>query len=61
MRNEILEEIWRVRNAFAKRCHYDLRCMMEELRRVRRDPKNPLVHAERKPRGKRAKPPREKV
>jgi len=49
MKNEILEEVWRNRDAFAKRCNYDLGCMMKELRKVGRDPRNPLVHGKRKP------------
>jgi len=58
MKNEILEEVWRNRDAFAKRCHYDLGCMMKEIRKVERDPRNPLVHAKRTPAGKRARSPR---
>ena len=44
MENEILEEIRQSREAFAKRCHYDLGCMIKELRKIERDPRNPLVH-----------------
>jgi hypothetical protein len=58
MKNEILAELWRNRAAFAKRCNYDLACMMEELRKVERDPRNPLVHGKKKPATRRAKPPR---
>jgi hypothetical protein len=47
MENEILEETWRNRDAFAKRCHYDIGCMMEELRRVEPNPTDPLVRAKR--------------
>jgi hypothetical protein len=55
MKNEILEEVWRNRDAFAKRCNCDLGCMMKELRKVERDPKNPVVHAKRKSPGRRAR------
>lgn len=44
MKNEILDEVWRNRDEFAKKCDYDLRRMVEELRKAARDPKNPLVH-----------------
>lgn len=58
MKNEILAEVWRTRDAFAKRCNYDLRCMIEELRRVERDPRNPLVHVKKKSASKRTQLPR---
>ncbi len=48
MKNEILEEVWRNRDAFAKRCNYDLGRMMKELKKVERDRRNPLVHGKRK-------------
>jgi DNA-binding winged helix-turn-helix (wHTH) protein len=53
MKNEILAEVWRNRDAFAKRCNYDLRRMIEALRRVEQDPRNPLVHAKKKSTSKR--------
>jgi len=55
MKNEILEEVWRNRDAFAKRCEYDLGCMMEELRKLERDPRNPLMHGRRKSAVRRAR------
>ena len=58
MKNKILAEVWRNRDASAKRCNYDLHRMVEELRRIAKDRKNPLVHGERKPTDKETKPPR---
>ncbi len=55
MKNEILEEVWHNRDAFAKRCNYDLGCMMEELRKVKRDPRNPLVHGKKKSAARKAR------
>jgi hypothetical protein len=48
MKNEILAEVWRNRDEFAKRCNYDLRRMAEELQKVGLDPRNPLIHPGRK-------------
>ena len=41
--NEILEEVWRNRDAFAERHHYDLDAMVEELRQMERRSTNKLV------------------
>ena len=41
--DEILREVWRNRDAFAKRHHYDLDAMVEELRRMERQSPNRLV------------------
>lgn len=41
--DEILREVWRNRDAFAKRHHYDLDAMVEELRRMERQSPNKLV------------------
>jgi len=41
--NEILKELWRNRDAFAKRHRYDLNAMVEEIRRMQRQSPNKLV------------------
>lgn len=41
--NEILKEVWRNRDAFAKRHRYDLDAMVEELRQMERRSSNKLV------------------
>jgi len=41
--NEILREVWRNRDAFAKRHGYDLDAMVEELRQMERQSHNKLV------------------
>ncbi len=41
--NEILREVWRNRDAFAKRHRYDLDAMVEELRQMERQSPNRLV------------------
>jgi len=43
MKNEILLEVWRNRDEFAKRCNYDLDVMVKTLQKVERDAGNPLV------------------
>jgi len=48
MRDEILEEIWRARDAFAKRHNYDLAAMVAELRDRERHPWNPVVDRRKK-------------
>lgn len=53
MKNEILLEVWRNRDGFAKRCNYDLEVMLERLRQVERAPWNPLVDKTKKPQDKR--------
>jgi predicted ATP-dependent Lon-type protease len=41
--NEILREVWRNRDAFAKRHGYNLDAMVEELRQMERQSLNKLV------------------
>ena len=41
--NEILKEVWRNRDAFAKRHRYNLDAMVEELRQLERQSPNKLV------------------
>jgi hypothetical protein len=41
--DEILREVWRNRDAFAKRHHYDLDAMVEELRKMEHRSSNKLV------------------
>ena len=43
MRDEILEEVWRVRDAFAKRHDYNLDAMVAELQEMERHSLNPVV------------------
>jgi len=52
MRNEILEELWRNRDEFAKRHHYDLDAMVKELRKLERHALGPVVCREKASRGK---------
>ena len=42
-KDEIIAEVWRNRDAFAKRHNYDLDAMVEELRRMERRSANKLV------------------
>ena len=48
MENEILREVWRNRDEFAKRCNYNLDLMAETLRKVERSIGNPLVDRSKK-------------
>ncbi len=41
--NEILKEVWRNRDAFAKRHRYNLDAMVEELRQMERQSSHTLV------------------
>ncbi len=41
--NEILKEVWRSRDAFAKRHKYNLDAMVEELRQMERQSRNKMV------------------
>jgi hypothetical protein len=43
MKNDILLEVWRNRDEFAKRYNYDLDLMVEALQKLERRSKNPLV------------------
>ncbi len=59
MKNEILEEVWRTRDEFARRHDYDLEKMTAALRRMERRPWSKVVSREKKGRGARrpAAPP----
>jgi hypothetical protein len=43
MEDEILKEVWRNRDAFAKRHRYNLDAMVEELRQMERQSPHKLV------------------
>jgi predicted TIM-barrel fold metal-dependent hydrolase len=43
MKNEILLEVWRNRDEFAKRCNYDLDVMVKTLQKIERNAGNLLV------------------
>jgi hypothetical protein len=43
MKNEILDEVWRIRDDFARRHNYNLEAMVAELRKMERNPLNILV------------------
>ena len=53
MKNEILLEVWRNRDEFARRHKYNLDLMVKTLRRIERESRNPLVSQRRKPPAKR--------
>ena len=44
MRNDILAEVWRNRDEFAKRHNYDLDAMVKALQEMERHPLNAVVH-----------------
>ena len=46
MRNEILEEVWRNRDEFARRHNYDLDAIVAELREIEREPGTVVVDRE---------------
>ncbi len=48
MKNEILLDVWRNRDAFAKRCNYNLDLMIKKLQQIERDPHNPLAKRTKK-------------
>jgi hypothetical protein len=56
--DEILREVWRNRDAFAKRHRYDLDAMVEELRRMERQSPNKLV--DRSMASKKTRPPKKR-
>ena len=59
MKNEILVEVWRNRDAFAKQCNYNLDLMVKKLQQIERDPRNPLVTRTKKTAARRSgRPPR---
>jgi hypothetical protein len=43
MKNEILQEVWRNRDDFAKQHKYDLKSMVKALQKSEHTCKNPLV------------------
>jgi hypothetical protein len=48
MENDILQEVWRHRDEFAKRCNYDLDVMAEALAQIEREPQLTLVDKRKK-------------
>jgi hypothetical protein len=59
MKNEILLEVWRNRDEFARRCNYNLDIMIKKLQQIERNPRNPLASRTRKtPAGRPSRPPR---
>jgi hypothetical protein len=43
MRNEILEEIWRNRDDFAKKYHFDIKAIASAIREMETHPMNRMV------------------
>lgn len=61
MKNEILLEVWRNRDEFARRCNYELDLMVKALRRMERDPRNPLAaHKGKRPASRMRRAPHSK-
>lgn len=62
MRNEILKEVWRARDAFARRHHYDIDAMVAELKQVEAKSAQPIVdrskRTSRRRAGRKARPTR---
>ncbi|MGA1843368.1 MAG: hypothetical protein ACMUIS_02260 [bacterium] len=56
MGDEILEEVWRNRDEFARRHNYDLDAMVAEIRKMERHPLNTLINWEKKTATKRRRP-----
>jgi len=48
MKNEILFEVWRNRDKFAKECNYNIDIMVGKLQRIERGFKNTLVDRTKK-------------
>jgi len=48
MKNEIMLEVWRNRDEFARRCNHNLDLMAETLRKVERSIRNPVVDRTKK-------------
>jgi hypothetical protein len=48
MKNEILLEVWRNRDAFARQHNYNLDLMVKTLQRIERDPHSPLLDRTKK-------------
>lgn len=58
MKNEILREVWRNRDEFARRCNHNLDLMAETLRKVERGIRNPVVDRTKKtPTSRPSRPP----
>jgi hypothetical protein len=57
-KNEILEEVWRNRDEFAKEHNYDLDEMMAALQEMEKHPLSKVVDRRRKRPGKATKKPR---
>jgi len=59
MKNEILLEVWRNRDEFARRCSYNLDIMIKKLQQIERNPRYPLASRTRKTlAGRPSRPPR---
>jgi hypothetical protein len=43
MKNELLEEVWRARDEFARKCNYDLDAMVAALQEMERHSHSRLV------------------
>jgi hypothetical protein len=48
MKNEILDEVWKSRDRFARRCKHNLSLMVKELRKVERTIGNPIINRSKK-------------
>jgi hypothetical protein len=48
MKNEILREVWKNRDKFARRCHYNLNLMVREIQKVERAGRSPMVDRTKK-------------
>jgi len=53
MVDEILEEVWRNRDDFARRHNYDLDAMVAEIKEMERQPWSPLINREKETPNKR--------
>jgi hypothetical protein len=49
--DEIIEEVWRNREALAKRCHHNLHAIMLDLQKRQSSPLSELVDRRRRTRG----------
>ena len=48
MKNEILREVWKNRDKFAKRCHHNLNQMVRAIQKAERTGHNPVVDRTKK-------------
>jgi hypothetical protein len=48
MKNEILSEVWKNRDNFARRCHHNLNLMVRAIQKVERTGRNPIVDRTKK-------------